>query len=244
MKLIFLVFLIFITIGSVQGQSAESILHEQTTQKSFQFGVSFTPQMSSLWNGGNSGEGKAGFGYSIGAQLDTRMSERINLETGIHLQRAELIQRSHHLQWPADVINGQWDKTRSYEQFEANYFSIGFDAGVIMALSTKENGWLLNTSVLLRRMLKVDDQLVINESGYLHEPIKEEFMNTYNKTQLFLCLGAQHNFGLGAHNHIRVGPEIEYSIRDLINSADESSLWVYDGAHPVFLGLKAEIFIF
>ncbi|MEP7324073.1 MAG: hypothetical protein ABI761_19245 [Saprospiraceae bacterium] len=244
MKLIFPVFLIFIKILSVQGQSADSTLHGQTAQKSFQFGVSITPQISKLWNGGNSGEGKAGFGYSIGTELDTRLSERIKLETGIHLQRAELIERYHHLQWPADVINGQWDKTRSYEQFEADYFSIGLDAGVIFGLGSKENGWLLNTSVLLRRMLKVDDQFVINESGYLHEPIKEEFMNIYNKTQLFLCIGAQYNLGLGAHNHIRVGPEIEYSIRDLINSSDENSLWLYDGGHPVFLGLKAGIFIF
>lgn len=241
MKIFLIFFFVLITIWSLKSQSVENTFPELATSKSIEFGAYILPQMGSLWNVGLGGKGKPAFSYSIGANIDIHISDRIKFETGLHLQQAELKQRSHNLRWPDDVINGQWDPTRSYEQFEAIYFSVGVDVGVNLALSKKENGWSLCSSVLLRRMLRVDDQLVINESGYIHEPIKDEFMNTYNKTQLFLRLGAQYQFRIGAHNLLRIGPGIEYSISDLISTPATNSLWTYDGGHPVFFGLKTGV---
>ncbi|MEO6132213.1 MAG: hypothetical protein ABIQ02_10220 [Saprospiraceae bacterium] len=209
--------------------------------KTLQFGVFVTPQLTTVWNGSSFGKGKPALGYTGGVAIVKNMSAHLKLLTGIHVQQAELKQRSNNLRWPADVMNGEWVPGRSYEEFEAKYLSIGLNAGIILNLDKKENGWLLSSSVLLQRILKVTDQLVINESGFIREPIVDGFENVYQKTQLLINVGINYQFKTGHQSIIWIGPVFEYSIKDLILSSAVNNLWLYDGGHPVFFGLSTGI---
>lgn len=213
----------------------------QSSPKSVHFRASLTPQVSSMWNGSRDGTGRATFGYVIEVKLVTKLSDRLQLHTGFNVQDSEIKQRYNNLQWPSDVENGMWVPGRSYEQFEAKYFAIGLDGGFDFALTTKENNWSLNGSVALRRMLNVNDKLIINESGNLHDPIEDELKNTFNKTQILISLGCNYNFHIGAGCRFFIGPSFEYSIRDLIGFSVPQILWTYDGGHPVFFGLKTGV---
>jgi len=214
----------------------------QSSSKSIHVGASVIPQISSLWNekGNWDGGGRAALGYVVEANLTKGLTERLKFRNGIELQKADLKQRYHNLQWPADVINGQFDPTRSYEQYEAKYMALGLDAGILLALNAKENGFSVSSSVIVRQVLNTDENFIINESGHLHDP--EELMNTFNKTQIFLSLGLHYQFRVSSDLVVMIGPDFEYSIRDLLRTSQSHLLWTYNGGHPFFAGLAMGVY--
>jgi len=229
-KLYLLLFLFFTSCLWLKGQDSIA-----STRLQF----SFIPQLGSISNGANGGNGKSGLGYEIEAGMTHQLSQKMGLETGVQLQRANIKQRSNNLQWPSDVENGAWVPGRSYEQLEVNYLSAGLSLGFNLKLtSKKDNQFSFQWSGMLKKVIDFEDNLVINESGHITHDGDIDLDNEVNKFQILLGLGFSYDMVRNHKKTFSIGPSFEYSVKDLLSSSEPTLLWTYEGGHPFFLGLK------
>jgi hypothetical protein len=196
------------------------------------------PQTGSLCNADKRGSGKFVIGYQFGSNLFKKVSDKLTVETGIHLQRANLKQRYHELQWPADVINGVHDPTRSFEQYEAKYFALGLGLGLNIKMSKKVNTFCLGFSALMQRVLQFDDKLIINESGYFHYYESTALNTKNNKTQFLLATALNYNFVVNHKINFSIGPGFEYSLNDILTTKSNDIFESFAGGRPLLFGIR------
>jgi hypothetical protein len=215
-----------------------SNLSGQNSPKSISFGISISPQTGSLCNADKRGSSRFLVGYQFGPNLFKKVSNKLTVETGIHFQKANFKQRYHEFQWPADVINGVHDPTRSYEQYEANYFAVGLEAGLNFKLSEKVNTFNVGLFTVMQRVIQFNDKLIINESGYLHYFEGTDLQTENSKTQFLLALAFNYSFVVSHKINFSVGPSFEYSLNDLLRTTSDDVFGSLAGGHPLFVGIR------
>lgn len=224
--------LLFIPLIILSGQ----ILGQEVMPGKFAF--SFTPQAGGLVT--DNGRTKTKFGFGIKAEGLYRITlvERLQLLVGPSFQSAEVASRSNNLHWPSDQANGEWVPGLSYEEYKANFISIGATGQLQYALPGQKQNWILSGGTSFRYVLDYSDILTINESGNLWEYTSEPLVTDINRSQFFVDFGINYSMKISEKRRITFGPEIEYSVVDFLQMASSNLLWSYRPSYPVFFGFR------
>lgn len=218
--------IIFVTVASSQKEFNKA-----------QFGISVFPHVGTLSSGEGNGKGLPGLGYGIGIGFQKSVSKNVAIQSGFDFQKTPLRQRFNNFRWPDDQENGEWVPGRSHEQYEVEYFALGFSAGVNVRLNQKENFWSWVGSGSVRHVFDEKDKLIINESGSFREYSSDEIETELNKTQYGIATGLLYNIP-----RFSMGPIIEYTMTNLLSNKKGTFFWSYEGGRPVFLHFKASYF--
>ena len=217
---------------------AITFLSSQVEVKKIEYGISLLPHFGTLMGGEGRSKSLLSFGYGIEPGLRVSIAKNLQLHAGLNFQKTKLAQRFNNFQWPDDNENGQWVPWKSHEQYEVEYYTLGFTAGANLKLSQTPNYWAITAAGAVRQVFNEMDKLIINESGNPREYNSDEIDTELNKTQLFIGGGFSYN-----GSRFSVGPLIEYGLTDLLAENRGTAIWSFEGGRPVIIYLRVSYFI-